>query len=98
MISYLTSAGPADRAARMIQDLGVKAIAVQADLGTPESGRLLVDAALKYFDTKTIDIIGMHYTTCPHEHSYAEYRTEEAYYPFSNYSEQCCGRQSDEFI
>lgn len=57
VIHYSSSAGPAQEVVASIQRLGAQVIAVQADATQPSFGTTLVEAALKQFDTSTIDII-----------------------------------------
>jgi len=58
LINYSTSAGPAQEAVKKLsEELGIKAHAIQADIGDPASGKKLVDAALEFFKTDHIDII-----------------------------------------
>jgi NAD(P)-dependent dehydrogenase (short-subunit alcohol dehydrogenase family) len=57
LIHYNSSAGPAEEVVGKIKGLGVQAVAVKADASTADFGKTLVDAALKSFNTDTIDII-----------------------------------------
>ncbi|KIW66398.1 hypothetical protein PV04_05734 [Phialophora macrospora] len=57
LIHYNSSAGPAEEVVSKIKSLGVQAVAVKADASTADFGKTLVDAALKAFNTDTIDII-----------------------------------------
>jgi NAD(P)-dependent dehydrogenase (short-subunit alcohol dehydrogenase family) len=59
VIHYSTSAGPAEEVVNKIKSmgLGVQAVAVRSDATKADYGSVLVDAALKAFDTDTIDII-----------------------------------------
>ncbi|OCT50972.1 short-chain dehydrogenase/reductase SDR [Cladophialophora carrionii] len=57
LIHYNSSAGPAEAVVSKIKGLGVQAAAVKADASSADFGKTLVDAALKSFNTKTIDII-----------------------------------------
>ena len=54
---YSSSVGPAQEVVAKIASLGVKAVAVQADASATDFGTKIVDAALKAFETTTIDII-----------------------------------------
>lgn len=59
-INYLSEAS-APRAANVlkrIHDAGGRAIAVRADVSTPEGAKKLVQETLKGFDTDKIDILG----------------------------------------
>lgn len=57
MIHYNSSAAPAEEVVNKIKSLGVQAIAIKADASSADFGKTLVEAALKSFDAKTIDII-----------------------------------------
>jgi NAD(P)-dependent dehydrogenase (short-subunit alcohol dehydrogenase family) len=57
LIHYNSSAGPAEQVVNKIKGLGVQAVAVKADASSAEFGKTLVNAALKAFNTDTIDII-----------------------------------------
>jgi len=60
VIVHFVSDGSAEKAAEVVKQvkaLGSDAIAVQADLQDVGTGKVLVDAALKGFNVKTIDII-----------------------------------------
>ncbi|KIW19597.1 hypothetical protein PV08_00170 [Exophiala spinifera] len=56
-IQYNSSAGPAEETVAKLKSLGVQAVAIQADAGAADFGKVLVDATLKTFNTKTIDIL-----------------------------------------
>ena len=57
MIYYNSSAGAAEEVVSTIKKLGVQVAAVQADGSSDIFEKTLVDAALKSFNTKPIDII-----------------------------------------
>ncbi|KAH8652235.1 hypothetical protein BX600DRAFT_501556 [Xylariales sp. PMI_506] len=57
VIHYNANATRAQEVVQTIQVLGVKAIAVQADAASADFGKTLVDATLKSFGTKSIDIV-----------------------------------------
>lgn len=57
LIHYNTSASKAEETLSQIKKLGVQAVAVKANASAPDFGKVLVDAALKAFNTSTIDII-----------------------------------------
>lgn len=59
-INYLSekSAPRAENVLKTIQDAGGKAIAVRADVTTPEGVEKLVQETLKSFNTDKIDILG----------------------------------------
>ncbi|KIX93586.1 uncharacterized protein Z520_10764 [Fonsecaea multimorphosa CBS 102226] len=57
LIHYNSSAKPAEEVVTKIKSFGVQSVAVQADASSAEFGSTLVNAALKAFNTKTIDII-----------------------------------------
>ncbi len=57
VVHYSKSAGPAQEVAKAIEALGAKALVVQADSSAANFGTVLVDAALKGFQTDHIDIV-----------------------------------------
>ena len=61
VIHYVSdsTAEKAKQVVKQVEALGSEAIAVQADLQNETAGKIIVDTALKAFNAKTIDIIGM---------------------------------------
>ncbi|KAK5399394.1 hypothetical protein LTR20_008572 [Exophiala xenobiotica] len=56
-IHYNSSAGPAEEVVAKLKGLGVRAVAIKADAGAADFGKVLVDGTLKAFGTQSIDII-----------------------------------------
>ncbi|KIW55649.1 hypothetical protein PV05_04380 [Exophiala xenobiotica] len=56
-IHYNSSAGPAEETVAKLKSLGVRAVAIKADAGAADFGKVLVDGTLKAFNTQSIDII-----------------------------------------
>ncbi|KAL1853763.1 hypothetical protein Plec18167_005028 [Paecilomyces lecythidis] len=57
LIHYNSNKAPAEQVVDKIKSFGVKVASVQADAASPDFGQVLVEAALKAFDVRTIDII-----------------------------------------
>ncbi|EXJ90608.1 hypothetical protein A1O1_03711 [Capronia coronata CBS 617.96] len=57
LIQYNSSAAAAEEVVCRLNSLGVHAVAAQANAAAEDFGKVLVDAALKTFNTDTIDII-----------------------------------------
>lgn len=57
VVHFNSSSGPAQEVVAKVESLGAKAIAVKADATKADFGATLVEAALREFDTDTIDIV-----------------------------------------
>jgi 3-oxoacyl-[acyl-carrier protein] reductase len=57
IIHYSSNADSAQQVVEKVKSYGVKSVAVKSDATSADFGNVLVEAALKEFDTKTIDII-----------------------------------------
>lgn len=54
---YKASRSGAENAAKAVEDVGSKAVLVQADLDSPECGKTIVDGARKALGVDKIDIL-----------------------------------------
>ncbi|KAI5459478.1 hypothetical protein BGZ63DRAFT_360623 [Mariannaea sp. PMI_226] len=57
LVHYSSAAGPAEEVVKAIEAVGARSIAVKADASAADFGTVLVNAALKGFQTNTIDIV-----------------------------------------